>query len=49
VWTLRLRLSPAGQERFDALPPAVRLQLAELHDEVLTAAPARTGAERIAR
>jgi hypothetical protein len=39
VWELRTRLSPAAQDAFDALPPPIRLQLAELYAEVF-AAPA---------
>ncbi len=37
VWSLRTRLDPASQERFDALAPAARLQLAELYLEVFRA------------
>ncbi len=36
VWRLRSSLSEVGQARFDQLPPAVRLQLAELHQDVFT-------------
>jgi hypothetical protein len=37
VWSLRLRLDPAAQQRFDALEPAARLQLAELYFDVFRA------------
>lgn len=35
VWALRLRLSPAAQPVFDALPVPTRRQLADLYHEVL--------------
>lgn len=38
VWSLRTRLDPASQQRFDELAPAARLQLAELYLEVFQAA-----------
>ncbi len=35
VWGLRSRLSIDGRRRFDAMPPSVQAQLAELYDDVL--------------
>jgi hypothetical protein len=35
AWQLRTRLTPHGQAAFDLLPPAIKLQLAELYTEVL--------------
>lgn len=46
AWALRTRLSAEAQERFDALPVAVRAQLTELHDEVLSARPSAMPLER---
>jgi hypothetical protein len=46
VWALRLRLSPAGQAAFDALPVGTRAQLAELYDEVLAPGMAVVDGER---
>jgi hypothetical protein len=40
AWTLRQRLSPDGQERFDALPVPVQAQLTELYHEVCEPLPA---------
>jgi hypothetical protein len=37
AWSARTRLSPAAQGAFDSLPPPVRLQVAELYAEVLSA------------
>jgi hypothetical protein len=37
VWSFRNRLSPAGQLAFDQRPAGLRLQLAELYFEVMTA------------
>ena len=37
VWSLRTRLDPASQQRFDELEPVARLQLAELYLEVFRA------------
>ena len=37
VWSLRTRLDPVSQQRFDDLEPAARLQLAELYLEVFQA------------
>jgi len=36
AWLLRTRLSPPGQDAFDLLPPAIKLQLAELDAGVLS-------------
>ncbi len=38
VWNLRTRLDPVSQQRFDELPPAARLQLAELYFDVFQVA-----------
>jgi hypothetical protein len=35
TWQLRTRLTPPAQAAFDPLPPAIKLQLAELYAEVL--------------
>ncbi len=40
AWQLRTRLSPAGQERYDALEVPARRQIADLYRLVLTADPA---------
>lgn len=37
VWTLRTRLDPLSQQRFDTLTPATRLQLTELYLDVFQA------------
>jgi hypothetical protein len=37
IWSVRTRLDPASQQRFDALEPAARLQVAELYLEVFRA------------
>lgn len=37
VWSLRTRLDPASQQRFDELEPVARLQVAELYLEVFRA------------
>jgi hypothetical protein len=37
VWAFRNRLTLSGQSAFDARPPSLRLQLAELYFEVMTA------------
>jgi hypothetical protein len=37
VWSLRTRLDPVSQQRFDELAPAARLQMAELYLEVFRA------------
>ncbi len=37
VWSVRTRLDPASQQRFDELEPAARLQVAELYFEVFRA------------
>jgi hypothetical protein len=37
VWSLRTRLDPSSQQRFDELEPAARLQLAELYLDVFRA------------
>jgi hypothetical protein len=38
VWNLRTRLDPVSQQRLDDLPPAARLQLAELYFDVFQVA-----------
>jgi hypothetical protein len=40
VWALRLRLTRAGQARFDEHRPQVQLQVATLYDDVLSSIPA---------
>jgi hypothetical protein len=37
VWSLRNRLTPEGQTALDARPPGIRLQLAELYFDVMSA------------
>jgi hypothetical protein len=46
AWELRTRLSPMAQERFDALPVAVRLQLTTLYHEVIAPECAGAGSGR---
>ena len=43
AWQLRLGLDARGRERFDALPPALRRQLAEVHREVFSAGVRQAG------
>ncbi len=37
VWSFRNRLTPDGQSLFDTRPPGIRLQLAELYFDVMSA------------